>query len=198
MNDVDEIEALDRITQILIARTEQMGVAHFSLKGVPLDLADTMDQEGPLPWALFLHSSIISKLTGIEGMPFKSVSGDYLFKNRAGIASGKLPLSFAYHFLDAALEHAVVAGLQKVGCTLDEWNQLPEELRVLPIEAYFDDLQANWVSDHLEFGTMAEQVVKWPTLLDFASYEESLDLNQRPSPIDGMRINSIVSFAPKQ
>lgn len=193
-----EIEKLDRVSRLLVARAEQMGVTGFSVRSESLALDDAMDQEGPLAWALFMHSSIISKMAGIEGMPFECVTdSESLFGNRAGIKAAGLPLSFASHCLDAALEHAVVVGLRDIGCSREEWEGLPDHLRVLPVEAYFQDLKANWVDESLEVGSIAEKVVNWPVLLDFSSYEESLGKDHAAQQVNSMKLDSIVPFTPK-
>lgn len=197
--DIDEVEKLDRVTRLLVVRAEQMGVEGFSVKGEALSLDDAMDQEGPLAWALFMHSSIISKMAGIESMPFECVTdSNSLFGNRAGVRAAGLPLSFACHFLDAALEHAVVVSLRDLDCSREEWEALPVGLRILPVESYFQELKENWVDEKLESGSVAEKVVNWPVLLDFSSHEESMSNEHAARQLDSMKIESIVPFTPKQ
>lgn len=194
---IDEAEELERISELLVARAAQMGVTGFSIKGRVLSLRESMDQEGPLAWALFMHSEIISKLSGVEGMPFRCVRDDSaLYSNRAGITKGELAISHASHFLDGALEHAITTGMMSVGCTTQEWDDMPDELRVLPIEDYFSDLKANWVIRVLEVGTSAEKVINWPVLLDFDSLNEAMGMASAPS--EDKKMTDLVRFTPRQ
>lgn len=196
----DEIETLDRVTQVLIERSTQMGVTGFSVRGEALTLLDSLDQEGPLTWALFMHSNILSSMAGIKSMPFECVTDtDALFGNRAGVKAGaSLPLSFAAPFLDAALEHAVVVALKDLNCTHEDWKAMDDDMRIIPVEVYFQDLRENWVDERFEFGSAAEKVLNWPVLLDFETYEEQMGLGQGQSQSDKLRISGITSLTPKQ
>lgn len=194
-----EIDTLNRVCDYLVERSRQMGVEGYSIKGEAIEIEDAMDQDGPLTWALFLHANIISKMGDVKGMPFECVTDpESLFGNRGGIKEGSLPLCFALPFLDAALEHAVVVSIKDLGCSRNEWEALPDELRVLPVETYFDDLRANWVSKEFEFGSVAEKVLLWPVIQDFTSYAESLEIEQSVKSHEDLQINRIVPFTPKQ
>lgn len=194
---IEEADELELISALLVARAAQMGVSGFSLKGKTLNLEDAMDQEGPLAWALFMHADIISKLSGIKGMPFRCVIDEKaLYGNRAGIVKNALPVSFASHFLDGALEHAIATGIMNIGCTVQEWEGMPDDLRVLPIEDYFNDLKANWIIRVLEVGSSAEKVLNWPVLLDFDSLNDAVDMAIQPS--EDKKMTDLVRFTPNQ
>lgn len=198
-----ETDTLNRVCDYLVARSRQMGIEGFSIKGEGIEIEDAMDQDGPLTWALFLHANIISRMGDIKGMPFECVTDpDSLFGNRGGIqkgaSTGALALGCSLPFIDGALEHAVVVGIRDLGCSREEWMALPDGLRVLPVESYFDDLRAHWVSQEFEFGSVAERVLLWPVIHDFASYSESLALEQKTTHHEDLKINRIVPFTPKQ
>lgn len=197
--DIDEGDELDRVCLLLVAMAEQMSIKGFSIKGGFISLENSLDSEGPLTWALFMHSSIMSKLSGVEKMPFKCVEDkEALFGYRGSIISGGLPLSFSSPYLYAALEHAVVLSLQDSDCTHDEWVELPDEMRVISIEMYVQDLGTHWIDARLDTGSVAEKVQNWPVLLDFALHKEAIAQAHSPSVNEDIKISDLVSFAPKQ
>lgn len=203
---IEEIEKLDRISRVLETRAAEMGVFGFRVKNEVLDLEDSMDQEGPLTWALFMQASIISRMAGLPRCPFECVIDPETVFGCKGVitddCNGAGPYGFtlwvANLVLDSALEHAVVVGLKDLGCSREEWAQLPAELRVLSVEAYLDELGANWVGEHLEYGTTAEKVLGWPVLLDFQTYDESMSANQSARQSENMKVNGLAPFTPKQ
>lgn len=199
--DDDEIEVfdcLDRITSLLMVRAEQMGVCGFSIRGEVLELQDALDHEGPLVWALFMHSEILSKMTGVRGMPFECVlDSSALFGNKPNIIKrASLPLSFAKLFLDAALEHAIVTGIKVIDCSSEEWFELTDDVRVLAVEDYIQDLGDNWLP--VENLPIIDKVVNWPVLLNFEALDDSLDMRNEAKPAEKMVVHGVMPFAPKQ
>lgn len=166
-------ETFSKISDLLEMSSQHHGANCFSIGDEVLPLTLAMDECGPIAWALILHSDAIVKQAGIATsdstniLPFTCiVNPDTPFGNQAIVQPGKLPLSVGYAFLDAALEHCVCLGLQHYGYTPEEWDQLPPEEKVIPIEPYFVDLKENWITDINENGSPTERLDAWPTLLD--------------------------------
>lgn len=195
----EKVDLLDRISSILIDRASAMGVTGFRVKDEVLDLEDSMDQEGPMPWALFMHSNIISKMSGLPNCPLECVvDPESIFGCRGVINESGFPVSMAAYLLDAALEHAVVIGLKDLGCSREEWLSLPSELRVLSVEVYLQELSQNWVGNHLEFGSAADKVLAWPVLLDFQALDESMGMSQGLTHGESIKVDGLSPFTPKQ
>jgi len=195
----EKVELLDRVSLILVDRAAAMGVTGFRVKDDVLDLEDAMDQDGPMPWALFMHSSIISRMSGLPNCPFECVvDPDSVFGCKGIINPSNFSVSMATYVLDAALEHAVVVGLKDLDCSREEWSSLPAELRVLSVEVYLQELGQNWVGSHLEFGSAADKVLGWPVLLDFQSNDESMGANQSVKHGESIKVSGLSPFTPKQ
>ncbi|MBA1280416.1 hypothetical protein [Stutzerimonas stutzeri] len=167
------IESFSKVSALLKQSSRSLGANGFSVgeEVLPLELA--MDEAGPIVWALILHAEAIARETGISGanstntLPFTCiVNHDAPFGNEAIIQPGKLPMSVAYAFLDSALEHCLCVGMMSYGYTRDEWDALPAEEKVVPIEPYLNDLKENWVTDLDESASLAVRVQARPVLLD--------------------------------
>lgn len=194
-----EIEKLERVSSFLSMRSLDMGVTGLSVRSEVLSVDHSFDYEGPITWAIFMHSAVLARLAGVEGMPFECVTdGNALFGNRGAIKEGGLPVSFAAHFLDAALEHAVVASMQALGCTSDEWVNLPEDLRVIAVEPYIMDVANNWVSETLRVGTLADKIVNWPTLLDFKTHDQMMGQQHSLAQGEVPKASPLSSLSPRQ
>lgn len=194
-----EIERLERVSSFLAMRSLDMGVTGLSVRNEVLSVDHSFDYEGPITWAIFMHSGVLARLAGVEGMPFQCVTDrNALFGNRAAIKEGGLPVSFAAHFLDAALEHAVVASMQTLGCTSGEWMGLSEDLRVVAVEPYIMDVANNWVSETLRVGTLADKIVNWPTLLDFKTHDQMMGQQHSLTQGEVPQASPLASLSPRQ
>jgi hypothetical protein len=115
-------------------------------------------------------------------LPYTMISSpDAPFGNLCVIQKGGLAMSLAYNFIDAALEHCVCMGMRSYGFTPTEWASLPENEQVIPIEPYFEDLKASWVSDAMESNDRAALAINYPTLLTRPILED-LMLSERMVP----------------
>lgn len=166
-------DSFSKVSALLESASQTHGANGFSVGDEVLPLHLAMDEFGPIAWALILHADAITKQTGLTTadttnlLPFTCiVNPESDFGNQAVIQPGKLPMSVAFSFLDSALEHCICLGMQKYGYTPEEWDQLPPEEKVIPIEPYFADLKQNWINEVNETGTPAERLEAWPTLLD--------------------------------
>ncbi|KKN80600.1 hypothetical protein LCGC14_0328190 [marine sediment metagenome] len=172
--------AMHHVTDVLESRAAEMGCLAFSLKDEPIPADVAMEASGPLLWALVLHSTAIAQLSGaskpneVNFLPLTIASEpDAPYGSEARIQQGRLPMALALNLLDAALEHAICVGMHNLGYKPSEWDQLPENERVIPLEPYFADLQTSWVTEALEQGDTKDQILNWPTLLDFQTLESA-------------------------
>jgi len=159
------------VAKVLEHRAESMGCLAFSYRNQAFSTDIALDSMGPIAWALVLQASSIAALTGIAKpnepafLPLVvATNSEAPFGNEVLVQNGKLAMSLATNLLDASLEHAVTLGIRSLGYTSAEWADLPENQRVVPLEPYFQDLQATWVTDELESGQLKQQLDNWPTL----------------------------------
>jgi hypothetical protein len=154
----------EQLAEVLERRSVEMGCLAFSMRDEPMPAEFTMDGASPVCWALVLHANAIAQLTGLA-------SDTAPFGNELKLQPGRLPMSMCLNLMDAALEHAICLGMRHHGYKPSEWDALPDENKVIPIEPYLADLQDNWVTQTLEEGDIREQVANWPALVDRASLE---------------------------
>lgn len=169
------IESFSKVSALLERSSLRLGGYGFSIGDEVLPLELAMDEAGPVVWALILHADQLSQQTGISDatstntLPFNVIVNDQApFGNEAVIQPGKLPMSVAYAFLDSALEHCICVGMRSYGYTPEQWDQLPPEEKVIPLEPYIADLKENWVTDLDESASLAQRVQARPVLLDRA------------------------------
>ena len=173
------------VAKVLEHRAESMGCLAFSYRDQVFSTDIALDSMGPISWALVLQANAIAALTGMAKpnetghLPLVvATNAEAPFGNEVKVQNGKLPMSFTVNLLDASLEHAVTLGIRALGYDWAEWNELPENQRVIPLEPYFHDLQATWVTDELESGQLKQQLEHWPTL---EVIENLKSQNQAPS-----------------
>src|SRR5690606_3265773 len=131
--------SFEKISAILQSSSRSLGANGFSVGDEVLPLELAMDEAGPVVWALILHADQIAQQAGISGadstntLPYNViVNPEAPFGNQAIIQPGKLPMSVAYTFLDAALEHCICIGMKSYGYSPDQWDQLQPEEKVIP------------------------------------------------------------------
>ena len=89
-----------------------------------------------------------------------------------------MAISTSLMFLDTCLEHSICTGMQSLGYKPTEWDALPDEQKVVPIEPYYFDLQENWINEAVERGGIAEQINAWPQALDRETLEHLMTIDQ--------------------
>lgn len=168
----------DKVAEILETRAAQLGCLAFSLKDEPIPADIALDSAGPLTWALVIHAGAIAQLAGIarptetNALPLIVTTNEEApFGNETRVQAGRLPMSLTMNLLDSALEHAICTGMRQLGYKPSEWDALPDEIKVIPLEPYFVDLQQSWVTEALELGDTRDQVLNWPTLMDRETLE---------------------------
>lgn len=194
----ESIRDFELITRLLMSRAEQLGATAFSMRGefVTNDIA--MDRHGPVVWALILHADALSRLSGFSPaytnlLPFTCVvSEESPYGNEAILQPSLLPISMGLAYLDSALEHAVCLGMRDYDYSPSEWFDLPAEERVIPLEPYFEDLEASWVTDVTAGSATPEQIAQWPQLLNHERLEQQmLASSQGPSAEQGSALPSM-------
>lgn len=183
------LSSFDNITAILAYRAAEMGCAAFTLKEEPIELDVALDAAGPMTWALMLHAKALAELSGkcspseTNALPIVMIPSDSApLGNEAVITEGRMTMALTLNLLDASLEHAICMGMRHYGYTPEEWDELPYENKVIPIENYLADLQANWITDELEHGDAQTQVAHWPMLMDRASLTQALEQDMNDAP----------------
>lgn len=166
-------ESFSKVSALLEYSSRSHGANGFSVGEEVLALELAMDESGPIAWALILHADAIARQAGISELdstntlPFTCiVNPEAPFGNQAIVQPGKMPMSVGFTFLDSALEHCICLGMKNYGYTPEEWDQLPPEEKVIPLEPYIADLKENWITEVNERGSLAQRVQAWPTLLD--------------------------------
>lgn len=179
------VESFSKVSDLLESASQSHGANGFSIGDEVLPLHLAMHECGPVAWALILHADAIIKQTGLATgdttnvLPFTCiVNPETPFGNQAVVQPGTLPMALGFNFLDAALEHCICLGMQTYGYTPEEWDKLPNDEKVIPIEPYFADLKERWITEVNESGTPAERLQAWPTLLD----RKSLSHGGTPQP----------------
>lgn len=194
-------QTFDDVTDVLEERANAMGCHAFRLGDEAMSHDVTMDAAGPLGWALIIHANAIAQLAGISrpyelnALPFRVSPNDNApFRNEVVLQPSRLPISVALNFLDASLEHAISIGMRELGYKPSEWEDLPDENKVIPIEPYLNDLRNNWVTDQLETGNTREQIENWPALLDLAQLE-IMDSNLGATQDQGINRSRILKMS---
>lgn len=198
MNTYPEM-SFDDLSAILASRANALGCTAFSLKDEPIETEIALDAAGPLTWALMLHAKSLAHLSGLcspnetNGLPLTiALKEDAPLGNEVVINPGRVSMATTLALLDASLEHAVCLGIKHFGYTPEEWDELPYENRVIPLETYISDLQANWITDELESGDPQTQINNWPTLIDRASLSQAPDADM--SNEQGLNRSRILKF----
>lgn len=166
--------SLDRLSQLLERSVHSHGVAAFSVQEEPMPLHFALDAAGPLLPALVMHAQVLLHLSGIktgntpaaQAFPFTFVQNDSPYGSEVVTKSSPLAFAVAHQFMDTCLEHAICLGKQHLGYTPQEWNQLPEMQRVVPIEPYFANLMNDILRPELESSLPQELLAAWPASLD--------------------------------
>lgn len=179
-------QSMEKLTNLLIVRAREHGAMGFSLHGEVVPLANALDPIGPVTWAIILHADALSRLAGMKSktgapaiLPVTcGVSEESPFGNLAAEQVGNIPFALCAALLDSALEHAVCVGMQHYGYTPAGWEALEENEKVIPIEPYFADLQANWITEALESGDPMQIVNAWPSLMDREMLESMANENR--------------------
>ena len=183
-------ESFSKISELLEHSCRRHGAHGFSIGEGILDLSAAMCEVGPIAWALVIHADAIAKQAGVadqsssNALPFTCIDNPQTpFGNQAIVQPGKVPLSVAVAFLDAALEHAVCLGIHSYGYSLEEWGELPDDQKVIPLEPYLSNLRSMWVNDVMERGTLAERVQARPTLIDRNNFHMLAQPRTHQSPV---------------
>jgi len=163
----------DNVTEVLTQQAYLHGCCAFSVRDEPV-LPDTaLDMAGPLTWALIIHANALAMLAGLaapnelNALPMMvGTNPDAPFGNEAQIQPGRLPMSIALNLLDAALEHAICLGMHEQGFTPDEWDELPDDHKLIPLEPYLADLSQNWITESMDQADHWAQVQNWPQLIN--------------------------------
>lgn len=196
-------DTFSRITKVLEARASEMGAQAFALNDEIILPSTALDEAGPLTWALAIHADALARLIGISTphanmLPYTMVeSPDSPFGNLCVIQKGGITLSLAINFIDAALEHCVCMAMHSYGLTPSEWDQLPVNEQVVPIEPYFEDLKASWVSDEMESNDRAILAINYPTLYTRPLLENRMLLERQVQTEPGEKpaVSRPISFA---
>lgn len=185
--------SLDRLSQLLERSVHSHGVAAFSVQAEAMPLHFALDAAGPLLPALVMHAQVLLHLSGIktgnvtaaDAFPFTFVQNDSPYGSEVVHRAAPLAFAVAHQFMDTCLEHAVCLGKQYLGYSPEEWQQLPEMQRVVPIEPYFANLMNVILRKELESSRAEELLTAWPASLDhkLLSKGTSDDQSERPQAI---------------
>jgi len=177
-------DAFEKISALLQRSACGLGANGFSVRDQAITLNVALDSAGPLAWAFTLHCHALRQMLdptsqsfALNDFPIIAVKSDQApFGNEVVIQDSTLSLSAALFYLDTAMEHCICLGMQELGYSPSEWDGLPEEQKIVPVNPYFMDLQNNWISEALENGGLAEQVSSWPMLYDRRTLEYQMSL----------------------
>lgn len=169
-------EALDLITGLLVHRANEMGCKGFSFKEEAFTSYLALQPAGPLLWALSLHASALTAMTGLAkpnevgALPFFTTENpEAPFHCEVLLQGSDMPMAKAMLFIDSALEHAIAIGIRSLGYSHSQWmNEVADESKIIPMEPYLADLQQNWANVAMESGDVRQQLTNWPVLADLS------------------------------
>ncbi len=197
MNDHSQL-ILDKVTSLLELRAASLGINSFSVNNEILPTHLALAPVGPVAGLLALHAQTMANLTSgdhhslTSRLPVCFATCDQSpFGSRIDIQPSTMPFSFAVAYLDAALEHASCIGMRSLGYTPSEWYDLPENMKTIPLEPYFDDLRANWITEAVELDNKAQILAAWPQLIDIEGLNALSQQNeQKQGASNALRFNS--------
>lgn len=195
-------DSFSKISAVLEARAAEFGANAFCLGKEIIEADVALDEAGPLTWALTIHADALARMGGISKpqsnmLPFTMKQDpDSPYGNLCVLQKGGIPMSMAYAFLDAALEHCVCTAMHAYDKTPQEWLDMPFHQRVVPIEPYFEDLQQNWVSDAMESTERSSWAINFPNLMTTKVLEQILlqERAQNEHPTEKQTVSRPVSF----
>ncbi|MDU4254422.1 hypothetical protein [Pseudomonas sp.] len=165
-------DSFSAVSDLLVQGSRRHGANGFSVGETVFTLDIAMDEGGPVTWALVIHANAIAKQVGmgdqnsINTLPFAVIDNPATpCGSQAIMQPAKMPMAVAYAYLDAALEHAVCLGVHSIGYTLEEWDELPHDQKVVPFEPYMENLRSMWITEALDRGSMIDRVHARPVLV---------------------------------
>lgn len=166
------------ISQVLVQRAASLGANAFAVRDEVIEADLAVDDIGPLTWALAIHADALARMGGHSTaqhnrLPFTMIENpDSPFGNQCVIKEGEVAMAIAFQYLDAALEHCICMAMKHFSMLPSEWDALPYNEKVIPIEPYIEDLQKNWVSDLLESNERSALAINFPVLFTRSILEE--------------------------
>lgn len=188
-------DSFHRVSTLLERSAHSLGATAITLSNAAFPLHVAMDEAGPLAWALTFHAAAIATMSGLPAampghlLPFTCIPDEEApLGHKVIMQPSSMPISAAYRFLDAALEHCICIAMRQLGYTPEEWAALPEQQRAVPIGPYLHDLSQNWITETIERGNAAEMLANWPELLD----QKGLPRAMSPQPTEG--VSHVINF----